>query len=224
MTTSRSSTRSGSCPSRPGRRQTADGDTLYLTFDAPPRGSTFAVTADASVAETSQIGRTGSVQVLVDDAPAASVQFQTFLWLVTRIVGRSTLGELSSFQLILFIAVGDLIQQSVVVEDDSVTAALLAVGTFALLTVVSSWANVRWPRVRPVTHGEPVIVVQHGDPRLEVLRGERLALDDLIAAARQQGIERIGDIRLAVLEANGQISFFTSSGQDAGAESRPDLG
>ena len=45
-----------------------------------------------------------------------------FLWVITRIVGRSTLGELSTFQLVVFITMGDLIQQSVTQQDFSVTA------------------------------------------------------------------------------------------------------
>ncbi|MBK5250142.1 MAG: DUF421 domain-containing protein [Actinomycetales bacterium] len=55
------------------------------------------------------------------------------------------------------------------------------------------------------------VVVHAAEPLLDVLRGQRMALDDLISAARQQGIERIGDIRVAVLETNGQLCFFARS-------------
>lgn len=147
-----------------------------------------------------------------------------FLWVITRVVGRSTLGELSTFQLIVFITMGDLIQQSVTQQDFSVTAGFLAVGTFALLTILLSWLNARFTQLRPVTHGLPLVVVHDGEPLLGVLRQERMALDDLISAARQQGIERIGQIRLAVLETNGQLSFFTGDGPTDGTEPKPDVG
>ncbi|TKV57815.1 DUF421 domain-containing protein [Nakamurella flava] len=140
-----------------------------------------------------------------------------FLWLVTRVVGRSTLGELSTFQLILFITMGDMIQQAVTQQDYSVTGGVLAVSVFAVLTIALSWANARWPAIRAVTHGVAIVVVQHGEPLLDTLRAERMSLDDLMAAARQQGFERFADIRLAVLEANGQVSFFANEGS-AGAE------
>ncbi|GAA1496805.1 hypothetical protein [Paeniglutamicibacter kerguelensis] len=65
------------------------------------------------------------------------------LWLITRAVGRSTLGELSSFELLLFITMGDLVQQGVTQEDHSVTGGLIAVGTMALLTVMLGYVNVR---------------------------------------------------------------------------------
>ena len=147
-----------------------------------------------------------------------------FLWVVTRIVGRATLGELSTFELILFITMGDLVQEAVIGQDFSITGAALAVGTFALLTIVLAWLNTRVGGLRAVTHGVPVAVVQDGAPLLSTMRSERLSADDLLAAARTQGIERIGDIRLAVLEANGQLSFFTDSGDEDGGTELPDAG
>ena len=69
-----------------------------------------------------------------------------------------------------------------------------------------------------------LVVVHAAEPLLDVLRGQRMALDDLISAARQQGIERIGDIRVAVLETNGQLSFSARSPLDADAAPKPDTG
>ncbi len=131
-----------------------------------------------------------------------------FLWLITRAVGRSSLGELSTFELMLYVTMGDLVQQAVTQQDYSVTSAFLAVGVFALLTVAMSYVNWRWPRARAAVHGVPVIVVADGEPLLANMRDERLSLDDLMAAARAQGIERFSDIRTAVLEADGDISFI----------------
>jgi uncharacterized membrane protein YcaP (DUF421 family) len=137
-------------------------------------------------------------------------------------VGRSTLGELTAFELLLFVTMGDLVQQGVTQQDFSLTGSVLAVGTFALLTVAFSYANWRWRSVRPIVHGVPVVVVSAGEPSIDAMRGERLSMDDLMAAARENGIERFSDIRLAVLETDGRISFFTgesaTSGSDKGAE------
>jgi uncharacterized membrane protein YcaP (DUF421 family) len=143
-----------------------------------------------------------------------------FLWIVTRAVGRSTLGELSTFQLILFVTMGDLIQQGVTQQDYSVTGAILAISTFAVITVVISFANQRWPRLRPVTHGVPIIIVRDGEPDLKALTAERMSIHDLFAAAREQGIRRLSDVELAVLEADGKISFFSTQGE--GKSGAPD--
>lgn len=150
-----------------------------------------------------------------------------FLWIITRVVGRSTVGELSTFQLILFITMGDMVQQAVTQQDYSVTAGILAISVFAVLTVVLSWVNLRWPRLRSITHGVPVVILRDGQPIDRSMRRERLSDDDLMAAARQQGFEYLTDIRLAVLEANGAISFFkaeTTGGGSDGAEEKPAVG
>lgn len=141
----------------------------------------------------------------------------TFLWIVTRAVGRSSLGELSTFQLLLYIVMGDLVQQAVTQQDYSVTAGVLAVSTFALLTVVFGWASWRWRRVRPFVSGVPLVIVKGGEPLVDSLAHERMSLDDVYAQARQQGIRALGEIELAVLETDGKVSFFTRSGESEGA-------
>jgi len=141
-----------------------------------------------------------------------------FLWLITRVTGRATLGELSTFQLLLYVTMGDLVQQGVTQQDYSVTSAVIAVSVFALATVGISAANSRFRRLRPLTHGTPVVIVENGEPLMQVLRYERVSLDDLMAAARNEGIDRFAEVRLAVLEANGRISFFTRAPHSGASE------
>ncbi|MEV8193947.1 YetF domain-containing protein [Rhodococcus pyridinivorans] len=141
---------------------------------------------------------------------------------VTRLVGRSSVGELSTFQLVLFVAMGDLVQQGITQDDVSMTSAVLTIGVFAVLTLALSMINARFPRMRGITHGVPVVIVQDGEPDLQNLKRERLSLDDLMAAARQQGIRRFADIDLAVLETNGRISFFARTSAQDGAPEEPD--
>ncbi|WGL51052.1 DUF421 domain-containing protein [Nocardioides sp. BP30] len=140
-----------------------------------------------------------------------------FLWAVTRALGRSTLGELSTFQLLVYVTMGDLVQQAVTSQDYSVTAGVLGIGTFALLTVAIGWLQWRFPRIRPLTTGRPVMVWQDGRPLEKMMRDERLAMADFLVAAREQGVRRTADIEYAVLEADGRISFFTYEGHDSGS-------
>jgi uncharacterized membrane protein YcaP (DUF421 family) len=147
-----------------------------------------------------------------------------FLWVVTRAVGRSTLGELSAFELLLYVTMGDLVQQAVTQQDYSITAAVLAVGTFAILTVALSWVQWRFPRTRDLITGRPVLVLAHGEPDEDAMRRQRLAVADLLVAAREQGIRRTSDIEYAVLEADGKISFFTYEDDSSGAPEKPPQG
>lgn len=140
-----------------------------------------------------------------------------FLWVVTRAVGRSTLGELSTFELLLYVTMGDLVQQAVTQQDYSVTAGFLAVGTFALLTVALSWFQWRYPRVRPVVTGRPVLVFADGRPLEAGMRRQRLSMADLLVAAREEGVRNTLEIEYALLEADGRISFFTRGDEGGGA-------
>lgn len=136
------------------------------------------------------------------------------LWLAIRVSGKREVAQLSAFDMILLVTLGDLVSQGVVQEDYSLTAAATAVCTFALAGVGLSWVGFRFPRARPVLEGRPRIVVRDGEPLLEVLAGERMTLDDLAAAARRNGIRHLREVELCVLETDGDFSFFTTSADD----------
>src|SRR3954451_8874547 len=99
-----------------------------------------------------------------------------FLWVVTRAVGRATLGELSTFELLLYVTMGDLVQQGVTQQDYSVTGAVLAVGTFALLTVGLSWTEWRFPRSRDLITGRAALIIEDGELVEANLRRQRLSV------------------------------------------------
>jgi uncharacterized membrane protein YcaP (DUF421 family) len=132
-----------------------------------------------------------------------------FVWLVLRGLGKRELGELSAFELVLLFVIGDLVQQSITQHDTSLTAAILAISTIAVLIVVQSYAVFRWKRLRPVIDGIPVVLVHDGKIMKPPLRRERMTEEDLTEAARVQGIADIGDIRFAILENDGKVSFIT---------------
>jgi uncharacterized membrane protein YcaP (DUF421 family) len=131
-----------------------------------------------------------------------------FVLFLTRVVGRRELSSLEPFDLILLVMIGDLVQQGVTQNDFSITGLMLVGGTIGLLTVLVSYTSFKLPFTRPVLHGEPVIVVEDGKPIVRNLSRNRIDLEELRAAARLQGIASIEDVRWAVLETSGQISFI----------------
>jgi uncharacterized membrane protein YcaP (DUF421 family) len=140
----------------------------------------------------------------------ASVAF-AFVYLLTRVIGRRELSSMQPFDLIMLVMIGDLVQQGVTQNDFSVTGALLVGGTIGLLTVLVSYASFRVPQLRPALDGEPVIVVEDGKPVERNLRRNRITIEELAAAARQNAIASIEDVQWAVLETNGRISFIPRS-------------
>jgi uncharacterized membrane protein YcaP (DUF421 family) len=131
-----------------------------------------------------------------------------FVLLVTRIVGRRELASLQPFDLILLVMIGDLVQQGVTQNDFSVTGLVLAAGTIAALTVFVSYSSFRFPRLRPVLDGEPLIVLEKGEPIRKNLDRNRITVEELRAAARQEGYGRLDEVEWAVLETSGRISFI----------------
>jgi uncharacterized membrane protein YcaP (DUF421 family) len=143
----------------------------------------------------------------------AAVAF-VFVFLLTRIVGRRELNTLEPFDLILLVMIGDLVQQGVTQFDTTITGLMLAAGTVAVLTVVFSFASFRFPSLRAALDGEPIVIVQDGNVIERNARRERLTPAEIAAQARLQQIASLEEVRWAVLETNGEISFIK---KDAGS-------
>jgi uncharacterized membrane protein YcaP (DUF421 family) len=132
----------------------------------------------------------------------------TFIFIVTRLVGRRELSSLEPFDLILLVVLGDLVQQGVTQDDYSITGAFIVIATMGLMSVGTSYLSFRSPRLRRVMEGVPIVLVENGRPIEPNLRRERLTVDELAEQARAHELESIDDIRLAVLETNGEISVI----------------
>jgi uncharacterized membrane protein YcaP (DUF421 family) len=143
----------------------------------------------------------------------ATIMF-AFVWFVIRAMGRKELSGMTSFELILLITMGDLIQQGVTQADTSITAAMLAVATMALLVVGTSYVSFRWNRISPVTEGLSVVIVRDGKLQRELLKIERLTEDEVKDAAREQGIADLRTVSVGILESDGRFSFIKKSEWD----------
>jgi uncharacterized membrane protein YcaP (DUF421 family) len=143
----------------------------------------------------------------VDVVIRAAIAF-AFIFFLTRVVGRRELSSMEPFDLIMLIVLGDLVQQGVTQSDYSVTGLVLAAGTIALMQVLVSYVNFRFKRARIVLEGEPIVLVEDGRVLLRNLHRERLTRGELEEQARLSQIDSLDNVRWAVLENNGQISFI----------------
>jgi uncharacterized membrane protein YcaP (DUF421 family) len=134
-----------------------------------------------------------------------------FLLVLTRVIGRRELSSLEPFDLILLIVLGDALQQGLNQDDYSLTGALLVVTTFAVLQVGISWFSFRFPRIRPVLEGEPIIIVQDGKVIDKNVKRERLTIAEIAEEARKQQIASLDEVQWAVLETSGVITFIKKS-------------
>jgi len=131
------------------------------------------------------------------------------LWLLLRAMGKRELSEVTAFELVILVVLGDMVQNGVTQEDMSVTGSTLAVATMGLLAVGSSVVGYRYRRTRPILDGEPSIVVRDGEVVDEVLHLQRITREELDEAARKKGLADLDDVRWGIVEADGTFSFVT---------------
>jgi uncharacterized membrane protein YcaP (DUF421 family) len=131
--------------------------------------------------------------------------------IVTRAVGRRELSSLEPIDLILLVVMGDLVQQGITQSDNSVTGTTVVIVTMSVLVVSTAWLGFRFRRVRSILEGEPIVVVVDGRVLEKNLRRQRMTVEELGAEARLQQIGSLDDVRYAVLESNGKVSFLTRS-------------
>ena len=170
--------------------ETSRGDLIEWEFD-PPSGDTLTIWYDARIEPAAQSGRDGSVAVLEDgeivvggdvldpgdalmEIIARATVIFVFLLLLTRGLKRRALSDLTPFELILLVTMGDIVQQGITQEDYSLTGAVLAGSTFAFWISVLSFSTWRSRRVAALVSGVPIVIVQDGQPIERTLKVERL--------------------------------------------------
>jgi len=142
------------------------------------------------------------------DISLRAIALFLFILFLTRVMGRRELSSLAPFDMILLIVLGDAIQQGLTQDDYSVTGALIAITTLALMQRGTSYLSFRFGLVRRVLEGEPVVIVQDGRVIEKNLRRERLTTAELTEEARLNQIDSLDRVKWALLEPNGNISFI----------------
>jgi uncharacterized membrane protein YcaP (DUF421 family) len=150
----------------------------------------------------------------MDIVARAAVMFAV-LYVLLRLMGKRELGQLTPFELVVMIVLGDLIQQGVTHNDFSLTGALLAVSTFAFLAIAMSWLTYLSPRAEKLLDGEPRVIIRDGELIRENLRRDRMTQSEVESEMRLAGIARMEQVAWAILEPQGKISFIK---KDAGEE------
>jgi uncharacterized membrane protein YcaP (DUF421 family) len=153
----------------------------------------------------------------MDIVARAAVMF-VVLYVLLRIMGKREIGQLTPFELVVMIVLGDLIQQGVTHNDFSLTGAILAITTFAFLAILMSWITFMFPKAEKLLDGEPRVIVRNGKLLKENLRRDRITQSEVESEMRLAGIARMSDVAWAILEPQGKISFIKADGSDVNAD------
>lgn len=141
------------------------------------------------------------------DAVLRGTLVYVVLLLLFRLTGKRALSQVTTFDFVILLIVGEATQQALLGEDFSLMQASLVIATLLLLDRGSDYLSFRSPRFRRMTESVPVVLVADGRPLEEVLARCHLRVDDVMTAAREaHGLERMDQVKWAVLECSGGIS------------------
>jgi uncharacterized membrane protein YcaP (DUF421 family) len=148
------------------------------------------------------------------DSVLRAVSIYVALLVIFRVSGKRTLAQITTFDFVLLLIVGEATQQGLLGNDFSVTNALVVVATLVGTDIVLAEVREHLPRVDRLTEGLPVVILEDGEPIERRMKRARVEPADILAAGRQaHGIERLDQIKYAVLEQGGNISVVPQRGQ-----------
>lgn len=143
------------------------------------------------------------------DAVLRAAAIYLFLLVLFRIAGRRTLAQMTSFDFVLLLVIGEATQQALLGDDFSVTNAYIVIGALIGIDILLSLAKNRLPWLDRAIEGVPMLIVENGLLLQQRIRRARVSEEDILGAARAaHGLETLEQIKYAVLEANGHITVI----------------
>ncbi len=141
--------------------------------------------------------------------------------LAIRVAGRRTVAQLSSFDVVVTIALGSLIASTAVSRDPSYAQGMTAVATLLFLQVSVAAVRQRWATARRLLDFTPSVAVRDGEPRLSTTPfGLQMTNDELMSKLRERGVFELDGLRLVVIEPTGGLSVAHA---EAGADAAPPM-
>lgn len=147
------------------------------------------------------------------DTILRAISVYVALLVLFRIAGRKTLANMTTFDFVLTLIVSEAIQQALIDDDQSQTGALLLVVTLIGLDVALSLLKRRSRLLARLTESVPLLLVEDGVVNEKRCQKERVDVEDILGAAREHhGLERLEQVKHAILEKNGSISIVPVAG------------
>lgn len=131
------------------------------------------------------------------------------LFLLFRFSGKRQAGQMTPFDLLLLLIISNAVQNAMVGSDDSLSGGLLVAVVLIAWNQLLGWLSSRSRRAEALIEGRPEMLVHNGQVFTDVLRRNRMSLEELHVALRRQGCFDVNEVAFAVLETNGTVSVKT---------------
>jgi uncharacterized membrane protein YcaP (DUF421 family) len=148
------------------------------------------------------------------DAVLRGLTIYVFLLVLFRISGKRSLAQITTFDFVLLLIIAETTQQALLSDDFSITNAFLLITILFGLDIALSLLKQRWQWLDKILEDVPLVIVKDGQPLSEQMVKERVDNEEILEAARElQGLERMEEIKYAVLERNGRITIVPKQRQ-----------
>jgi len=142
-----------------------------------------------------------------------SLAIYLILMVIFRLAGKRSLSQITTFDFVLLLVIGEAIQQALLGDDFSLTNAFLVIVTLVGLDIAMSLLKQRFKKFERVIDSLPLVLVEDGKLIRERMDKARVDEADIMARARElQGLERLDQIKYAVLERSGGITVIPKQG------------
>ncbi|AKJ27852.1 DUF421 domain-containing protein [Caldimonas brevitalea] len=129
-----------------------------------------------------------------------------FVLVGLRLLGKREFGQLSPLELVTLLMIPEIVSQALTGDDHSLTNALVGASSLLALVLVTSLLKHRFQRLEVAIEGEPAVLVAQGRLRERALNLNRVSPDEVYSEMHKSGLERLEQVRWAILECDGRIS------------------
>lgn len=128
--------------------------------------------------------------------------------LALRLMGKREVGELSVFDIVIYLVMSELLAISISDQRASIFHSLVPIAILAFLQIAISWVLLKSKRIRDVFDGKAVILIENGSIDQRVMRRERYSIDDLMFQLHSKDLSSPDEVAFAILENNGTLSIL----------------
>lgn len=125
-----------------------------------------------------------------------------------RLMGKREVGELSIFDIVIYLVMSELLALSLTENKDSILKTLIPLITLACLQIIVAFSILKFEKFRHLIDGNPTILIKNGQINQIAMKKERYNIDDLMMQIRECSIGSIYEIAFAILETNGKLTIM----------------
>jgi uncharacterized membrane protein YcaP (DUF421 family) len=131
-----------------------------------------------------------------------------FLFLIFRLILRRNVGSVAIADILVLVIIADAAQNAMAGEYTSVTDGCILVGTIVAWNYMLDWLSYRWKPLRVLLEPLPLLLISDGRLQRHNMRKELVSEEELTAQLRQQGIEKVDEVKRAFMEADGTVTVI----------------